>query len=70
MSKVLFTVRVVVAHPPYTLATDQHDPILEEVNYTLTSRTEREMQDHLLDDANKMGVTILSIHIQNKQETR
>ena len=72
MSKLLFTVRVVVRHSPYTLAFDQHDPILEEIPYTLTARTEREVEDHILDDANKEGWTIKQVHLEitDKQETR
>ena len=70
MSKLLFTVRVVVTHPPYTFAHDQHEPILEEIPYTITARTTQEMHDHLLDDANKEGWTIKQVHIENQQETR
>ena len=70
MTKLLFKVRVVVRHSPYTLAFDQHDPILEEVNYQLTCRTKEEVHDHILDDANKMGVTIQELFIEDKRETK
>ena len=70
MTKVLYTLRVIVAHPPLSLASDQYEEILQELPYQLTARTEREMHDHLLDDALKEGWTIQEVHIENKQETR
>lgn len=68
--KLLYSVRVIIAHPPLSLAPDQYEAILEEVPYTITARTTQEMHDHLLDDANKEGWTIKQVHIENKQETR
>ena len=70
MSKFLYTLRVIVAHPPLSLAADQYEEILQELPYQLTARTEREMHDHLLDDALKEGWAIQEVHIENKQETR
>lgn len=70
MSKVLYTLRVIVAHPPLSLAADQYEEMLEEINYQITSRTRDELYDHILDEANKMGVKIIEIHLEKKQETR
>lgn len=67
--KLLYKVRVIIAHPPLSLAADQYEEILEEVPYTLTARNSDELHDHLLDDANNMGVTIRYIHVEDKKET-
>ena len=70
MSQLLFELRAVIEHPPKSLADDQDETILEEVQYQITALTSKQAKDQVFEECLKNGERLVHLEITNKRETR
>ena len=70
MSQLLFELRAVIEHPPKTLANDQTEPILEEVQYQITALNSKQAKDQVFEECLKNGERLIHLEITDKRETR
>ena len=70
MSHITFKLAAVIEHQPYSLAPDQHEPLLEEHEYTVTARTKEEAKSKVFDDAHTQNQKLRRLDITHQKENR
>ena len=70
MSHLTFKLAAVIEHQPYSLAPDQHEPLLEEHEYTVTARTKEEAKTIVFNDAHKENQKLRRLDITDQKENR
>jgi hypothetical protein len=70
MSHITFTLAAVIEHQPYSLAPDQHEPLLEEHEYQVTARTKEEAKTKVFNDAHTNNQKLRRLEITDQKENR
>ena len=68
MTRIMFTLKAVIEHPPHTLSPDQTEPLLKETEFQLTARTETEAKNLIFDDIHSQNQKLTHLEVTDKRE--